>query len=88
MLPCVSHADLVLESGCPISSPSGSYNAVLGVPTCLSPLIKNAREQWGFEGYGTDGIISDLLRAFLSHMPPDARRVTCLSCLVPTLIGC
>eukprot|EP00937_MAST-01D_sp_MAST-1D-sp2_P002954 g2954.t1 len=30
-----------------------SYNAVLNVPTCLSPVIKAAREQWGFEGYVT-----------------------------------
>jgi hypothetical protein len=30
-----------------------SYNAVLGKPTCLSPLIRNARKSWGFEGYVT-----------------------------------
>ena len=30
-----------------------SYNAVLGKPTCLSPLMRNARRQWGFEGYVT-----------------------------------
>lgn len=30
-----------------------SYNAVLGEPTCLSPLIRNARTMWGFEGYVT-----------------------------------
>eukprot|EP00041_Stephanoeca_diplocostata_P008138 m.117691 g.117691 ORF g.117691 m.117691 type:complete len:917 (+) comp17191_c0_seq1:436-3186(+) len=30
-----------------------SYNAVLGVPTCLSPVIAGARDQWGFEGYVT-----------------------------------
>ena len=23
-----------------------SYNSVLGVPSCLSPLLRNAREQW------------------------------------------
>ena len=27
-----------------------SYNAVLGKPTCLSPLMRNARRAWGFEG--------------------------------------
>jgi beta-glucosidase-like glycosyl hydrolase len=26
-----------------------SYNAVQGIPTCLSPLLKKAREQWGFK---------------------------------------
>ncbi len=30
-----------------------SYNAVLGIPTCLSPLMRAAREAWGFEGYVT-----------------------------------
>ena len=30
-----------------------SYNAVLGKPTCLSPLMRNARHDWGFEGYVT-----------------------------------
>ena len=28
-------------------------NAVQGIPTCLSPLIRGAREAWGFEGYVT-----------------------------------
>ena len=30
-----------------------SYNAVLGKPTCLSPLMRNARQAWGFRGYVT-----------------------------------
>jgi beta-D-xylosidase 4 len=30
-----------------------SYNAVQGVPTCLSPLMVAARKQWGFQGYTT-----------------------------------
>lgn len=30
-----------------------SYNAVMGVPTCLSPMVRDARKQWGFEGYVT-----------------------------------
>ena len=30
-----------------------SYNAVLGKPTCLSPLMRNARAAWGFAGYVT-----------------------------------
>ena len=38
-----------------------SYNAVLNLPTCLSPLLRNARKQWGFQGYvtsDTDSIAS------------------------------
>lgn len=27
-----------------------SYNAVNGIPVCLSPLMKAARDQWGFKG--------------------------------------
>eukprot|EP00729_Bicosta_minor_P018335 gene18335-2827_t len=30
-----------------------SYNSVNGVPTCLSPLMKAAREAWNFDGYVT-----------------------------------
>ena len=30
-----------------------SYNSVLNKPTCLSPLLRNARMQWGFQGYVT-----------------------------------
>lgn len=30
-----------------------SYNSVQGIPTCLSPLMRAAREAWGFEGYVT-----------------------------------
>lgn len=30
-----------------------SYNAVLGKPTCLSPIIRKSREMWGFRGYVT-----------------------------------
>lgn len=30
-----------------------SYNAVQGIPTCLSPLMAAAREAWGFKGYVT-----------------------------------
>jgi hypothetical protein len=30
-----------------------SYNSVMGKPTCLSPLMKNARAQVGFQGYVT-----------------------------------
>jgi xylan 1,4-beta-xylosidase len=30
-----------------------SYNSVNGVPTCLDPLQKAARESWGFNGYVT-----------------------------------
>ena len=35
---------------------SGSYNAINGTPACLSPLLRAARKQWGFEqnnGYVT-----------------------------------
>jgi beta-glucosidase-like glycosyl hydrolase len=30
-----------------------SYNAVMNTPTCLLPLLRNAREMWGFQGYVT-----------------------------------
>ena len=30
-----------------------SYNMVRGTPTCLDPLQKAARDQWGYEGYVT-----------------------------------
>lgn len=30
-----------------------SYNSVQGIPTCLSPLMRNARKAWGFDGYVT-----------------------------------
>jgi len=30
-----------------------SYNSVMGVPTCLSELMRDEREQWGFQGYVT-----------------------------------
>jgi beta-glucosidase-like glycosyl hydrolase len=36
----------------PLSS-SHIDNAVQGIPTCLSPLIRGAREAWGFKGYVT-----------------------------------
>jgi beta-glucosidase-like glycosyl hydrolase len=43
-----------------------SYNAVMGKPTCLSPLMRNARKEWGFEGYVTSD--SDSLHdAWASH---------------------
>jgi beta-glucosidase-like glycosyl hydrolase len=38
-----------------------SYNSVMNIPTCLSPLLKNARAAWGFRGYvtsDTDAIAS------------------------------
>ena len=46
-----------------------SYNAVLGVPTCLSSLIRNARIQWGFEGYVTSDSDS-IENAYADHMYP------------------
>eukprot|EP00040_Diaphanoeca_grandis_P022561 m.121584 g.121584 ORF g.121584 m.121584 type:complete len:950 (-) comp28865_c0_seq1:374-3223(-) len=46
-----------------------SYNAVLGKPTCLSPLIRNARKQWGFEGYVTSDSDS-VQNAYADHMYP------------------
>lgn len=30
-----------------------SYNSVQGIPTCLSPLLREARRIWGFDGYVT-----------------------------------
>ena len=46
-----------------------SYNAVLGKPTCLSPLIRNARRAWGFEGYVTSDSDS-VANAWTSHHYP------------------
>jgi len=46
-----------------------SYNAVMGIPTCLSPLFRNARNDWGFEGYVTSD--SDSVRdAYANHQYP------------------
>ena len=59
-----------------------SYNAVLGVPTCLSRLMRNAREAWGFRGDVTSDSDS-VQNAWASHhyVPScvkrrDARRMT------------
>lgn len=46
-----------------------SYNAVMGVPTCLSNLMKNARAQWGFNGYVTSDTDS-VHDAYASHQYP------------------
>jgi beta-glucosidase-like glycosyl hydrolase len=46
-----------------------SYNAVLGKPTCLSPLMRNARKSWGFQGYVTSDSDS-VENAFADHHYP------------------
>ena len=43
-------------------------NAVLGKPTCLSPIIRGARESWGFRGYVTSD--SDSVHDAYSSAPP------------------
>lgn len=42
-----------------------SYNAVNGIPACASPLLKAARDTWGFSGYVTSDSdsVADVYRA-------------------------
>ncbi|EOD18267.1 hypothetical protein EMIHUDRAFT_447998 [Emiliania huxleyi CCMP1516] len=42
-----------------------SYNAVNGLPACASPVMKAAREAWGFQGYVTSDTdsVADVWRA-------------------------
>ena len=47
---------------------SSSYNAVLGKPTCLSPIIRKSRELWGFRGYVTSD--SDSVHDAYNPAPP------------------
>jgi beta-D-xylosidase 4 len=55
---------------------------VQGIPTCLSPLIRNAREDWGFEGYVTSDSDS-IQNAYADHAypqpNPDAERAVALA---------
>ena len=52
----------------PSARPSG-MQAVLGIPTCLSPLMRNARAQWGFDGYVTSDSDS-VQNAYANHQYP------------------
>jgi beta-glucosidase-like glycosyl hydrolase len=56
-----------------------SYNSALGVPTCLSKVIRGAREEWGFRGYVTSD--SDSVRdAYANHhYVPDGENATALA---------
>eukprot|EP00038_Savillea_parva_P000253 m.95117 g.95117 ORF g.95117 m.95117 type:complete len:954 (-) comp10088_c0_seq1:7-2868(-) len=62
-----------------------SYNAVEGIPTCLSALMRNARSDWGFEGYVTSDSDS-VANAYDAHNghaypqpTPDAQRAVALA---------
>jgi beta-D-xylosidase 4 len=48
-----------------------AYNAVQGVPSCLSPMLKLARDQWGFDGYVTSDTDAVQL-AYTSHHYTDS----------------
>ena len=56
-----------------------SYNAVLGVPTCLSKLMRNAREAWGFRGYVTSDSDSVENAWADHHYVPDEPNATALA---------
>ena len=58
---------------------AGSYNSVLGVPSCLSPLLRNAREQWGFQGYVTSDTDSVDVATTAHHFTSDAEHATALA---------
>eukprot|EP00966_Prymnesium_polylepis_P242288 5603430-Prymnesium_polylepis.1 len=65
-----------------------SYNAVLWVPTCLSPLIRDARTQWGFRGYVTSDSDS-VANAWQDHkFVPDAKSATALALTEGQVRGC
>eukprot|EP00036_Acanthoecidae_sp_10tr_P008588 CAMPEP_0182919026 /NCGR_PEP_ID=MMETSP0105_2-20130417/2424_1 /TAXON_ID=81532 ORGANISM="Acanthoeca-like sp., Strain 10tr" /NCGR_SAMPLE_ID=MMETSP0105_2 /ASSEMBLY_ACC=CAM_ASM_000205 /LENGTH=784 /DNA_ID=CAMNT_0025056151 /DNA_START=43 /DNA_END=2397 /DNA_ORIENTATION=+ len=56
-----------------------SYNSVNGIPTCLSPLMKAARDAWGFKGYVTSD--SDSVECAWSqhHYVKTAAEASCLA---------
>ena len=56
-----------------------SYNSVNGIPTCLSPLMKAAREAWNFTGYVTSD--SDAVGDAWSshHYVKSAAEASCLA---------
>ena len=56
-----------------------SYNAVLGVPTCLSKVISGARAQWGFKGYTTSDSDSVHDAYANHHFVPDGGSATALA---------
>jgi beta-D-xylosidase 4 len=54
-----------------------SYNSVRGIPTCLSPLMKAARDSWGFRGYVTSDSDS-IADAYKAHKyVPTAAEASC-----------
>lgn len=54
-----------------------SYNEVNGIPTCLDPLQRKAREVWGFSGYVTSDTDS-IADAWQSHnYSSDAAEASC-----------
>ena len=56
-----------------------SYNSVNGEPTCTSPLMKAAREAWGFTGYVTSDsdAVGDAYRSH--HYVQTGAEASCLA---------
>jgi beta-glucosidase-like glycosyl hydrolase len=56
-----------------------SYNAVNGVPTCVDPLMKAARDAWNFSGYVTSDSdsVADVWNQH--HYVPTAAQASCLA---------
>ena len=54
-------------------------NSVNGIPTCLSPLMKAARDAWGFKGYVTSDsdAVGDAYSAH--HFTKTAGEASCLA---------
>ena len=56
-----------------------SYNSVLNTPSCLSPLLRNARRQWGFQGYVTSDTDSIADATTAHHYSSSAEEATALA---------
>ena len=56
-----------------------SYNSVNGQPACASPLLKAAREAWGFDGYVTSDSdsVADVWKEH--HYTPTAAQASCVA---------
>ena len=55
-----------------------AYNAVLGTPACLSPLLRSARASWGFRGYVTSDTDSIASATSDHHFTRTAQQATAL----------
>lgn len=56
-----------------------SYNAVQGIPTCLSPLMRNARASWNFTGYVTSDSDSVACSTSGHHYTANGSIASCLA---------